>query len=195
MSVKNTNPRKGVVQPTRSVWVLAATLIAALLLGSFGAATRVAAQGSVALPSADRSADLAGYQAQAPATLAYTDLYRFYANRSIAQGKQTASPLPYADLSQFYVERMTGQSIPELAGYHAQGSVALPSADRSADLEGYQAQAPATLAYTDVYRFYADRSIAQGKQIASPLPYADLSQFYVERMTGQSTLVCSAVSC
>jgi hypothetical protein len=110
MSVKNTSPRKGVVQPTRFVWVLAATLIAALLLGSFGAATRVAAQGSVALPSADRSADLAGYQGRAPATLAYTDVYRFYADRSIAQGKQIASPLPYADLSQFYVERMTGQS-------------------------------------------------------------------------------------
>ena len=110
MGAKSKSPRRGVVQPTKSVWVVAATLIAALLLGSFGAATRVAAQGSVALPNAERSPDLVGYLAQAPATLAYTDLYRFYVDRSIAQGKQTASPLPYADLSQFYVERMTGQS-------------------------------------------------------------------------------------
>jgi hypothetical protein len=112
MSVKSGGPRKGVVQTTKSVWVVVATLIAALLLESFGAATRVAAQGSVALPNADRSADLAGYQSQASATLAYTDVYRFYVDRSIAQGKQTASPLPYADLSQFYVERMVAQSTP-----------------------------------------------------------------------------------
>jgi hypothetical protein len=43
MSVKSGGPGKVVVQPTKSVWVVAATLIAALLLESFGAATCVAA--------------------------------------------------------------------------------------------------------------------------------------------------------
>jgi hypothetical protein len=122
MSVKNEGPQNGVAQPTKYAWVAAATLIAALLLGTFVAVPGVAAQGSAPLPYTDvskfyveRMRAQAGSSAYAEGfpepsyPEAVTDDVKSTRGQAGQEGALAPKLLPYTDVSKFHVERLRAQ--------------------------------------------------------------------------------------
>jgi hypothetical protein len=90
MRTKNASRQSYVSQPNKVAWVVAATLIAALLLGAFAASPRALAS---------------GIQDSEQPFVIHSDPMTTPVGRS-----STSSSLPYTNVAKFYVERMRVQA-------------------------------------------------------------------------------------
>lgn len=132
MKIRNRSYWNRTARTTRSAWVAAATLIAALILGSVAGgpiaaassdgvargidagAARYQLQGDYysSLADADtaRWVALGDFYAQSSGDTPYTDVSLFYVERLRAQIKESSAAGPYTDVSLFYVERLRAQA-------------------------------------------------------------------------------------